>query len=61
MPRPIETGLYTAMVRRGGYGTAADIVALIDKMQQRVREGENPIDILQEEGFEVDYAIDLLE
>jgi 2-oxoglutarate dehydrogenase complex dehydrogenase (E1) component-like enzyme len=33
---------------------------IIDEMKQRVEEGEDPEDLLEEEGLEPDYAMDLL-
>lgn len=37
-----------------------DAQNLIDEMQERVLAGENPEEVLYEEGFEPDYIFDLI-
>lgn len=40
--------------------TKEEAIELVKEMRQRVREGENPEDVLYEEGLEPDYIFDLI-
>ena len=40
--------------------TAAEAKDLVKEMRQRVYEGENPEDVLYEEGLEPDYIFELI-
>jgi len=51
--------LHVALMNREGISfTEAD--EIVNEMKDRVREGENPEDVLFEEGFEPDYFFDIL-
>ena len=51
--------LKQALMRSQGLNEA-EAQTIIDEMKQRVEEGEDPEDLLEEEGLEPDYAMDLL-
>lgn len=40
--------------------TEDEAMELVEEMRQRVYEGENPEDVLYEEGLEPDYIFDLI-
>jgi hypothetical protein len=50
--------LYEALISRGD--SPADAEALIKEMRKRVENGEDPEQVLYEEGLEPDYVFDIL-
>ena len=40
--------------------TREEAIEIINEMKERIYEGENPEEILYEEGLEPDYVLDLL-
>lgn len=44
----------------GGHYEESEVDEAIAEMYQRMQEGENPEDILYEEGLEPDYVFDLI-
>jgi hypothetical protein len=62
MSRNIQhTELFTAMVQSGNYDSVRDVIDAIQEMRIRVSNGENPEEVLHEEGFEPDYFYDIIE
>lgn len=55
-----QTELFRAMRQSGNYGSPSDIIEAIAEMRERVAKGENPEEVLREEGFEPDYIYDIL-
>jgi hypothetical protein len=55
-----QTELYQAMLASGRYEDEDYVIATIDEMRERVATGEDPEEVLYEEGFEPDYIFDLI-
>lgn len=55
-----RTELFKVMLSSGNYEDSGDVVDTILDLRDRVRKGENPEEVLHEEGFEPDYIYDLL-
>jgi hypothetical protein len=55
-----KTKLYAAMVSSGNYGGDSDIEDAYNEMRDRIEDGEDPEEVLHDEGFEPDYFYDLL-
>ncbi len=55
----VNTELYAAMISCGRY-THEEAVDTIQSMRDEVENGEDPDELLHEEGFEPDYVFDIL-
>lgn len=55
-----DTQLFAAMKSSGNYGTEQDIEDAFIDMRSAIEDGEDPEDVLHDEGFEPDYIYDLL-
>lgn len=55
-----STELFRAMLQSGDYDDAAEVVEIIQEMRDSVAGGENPEEVLHEEGFEPDYIFDIV-
>lgn len=56
----IKTKLYSAMIESERYTDSEAKLAIAD-LRARVENGEDPEEVLHEEGFEPDYVFDLME
>ena len=56
---PAPSELFLAMQSSGSYEDEDAIHDVIAEMRERVRLGEDPEEVLYEEGFEPDYVFDL--
>lgn len=52
--------LAVEMLASGYYESAQEVHEVIAEMKERVRNGEDPEEVLHEEGFEPDFVYDLL-
>lgn len=52
--------LRQAMIESGKYADEAEVDATIAEMRKQVAEGEDPDEVLHEEGFEPDYIFCLI-
>ena len=57
--KPYETELYRVMLQSGEY-TPTEAKLAIAEMRERVANGEDPEEVLHEEGFEPDYVFDII-
>jgi len=57
--RILHTDLARAMKSCGRYQDEREIIDTILDMRSQVRDGEDPNEILHDEGFEPDYIFDL--
>ncbi len=55
-----KTELFKAMQHCGRYEDDRDCINTILQMRADVRQGEDPDEILHQEGFEPDYIFDLI-
>lgn len=55
-----NTELFKAMISSGRY-LRDDALETIQQMRDNVADGENPEDVLNEEGFEPDYIYDIID
>lgn len=55
-----RTELYRAMLSSGNYEDRRAILDTMLEMRQRIRDGEDPEEVLYEEGFEPDFVLDLI-
>lgn len=56
----VQTELGKAMLASRIYDDAEAVSEAIIEMRQRVRNGEDPEEVLHEEGFEPDFVFDLI-
>jgi hypothetical protein len=54
------TNLEKEMKERDGLNDK-ELMEAINEMLERIQDGENPQEILEENGFEIDYLFDLLD
>lgn len=56
-----STELFRVMLASGDYEDADEVIEVIEEMRERVLTGgEDPDEVLHEEGYEPDYVMDLL-
>ena len=55
-----QTELFKAMKSSEHYEDDAAIVECIEEMRRYVRDGQNPEEVLHDEGFEPDYFWDII-
>lgn len=55
-----DTKLYAAMKESGNYETEQDIEDAFIEMRDAIENGEDPEEVLHDEGFEPDYFYDLI-
>lgn len=53
--------LFKAMQQSGHYENDNDILETFNEMRERVSNGEDPEEVLYDEGFEPDYILDLID
>lgn len=56
-----NTDLFKAMKSSGRYEDDAHIIERIEDMRAEVKNGENPEELLHDEGFEPDYIFDIMD
>lgn len=61
MLNPRKTELFRAMQACGRYENDEDIIDTIHTIREQVADGEDPEELLHEEGFEPDYIFDIID
>lgn len=55
-----QTELFQDLTRSSLHGDQTEVIELISEMRNRVAAGDDPEEVLYEEGLEPDYVLDLL-
>lgn len=61
MPAIRKTELFRAMQQCGRYSDDEDIIETIEFMREQVADGEDPEELLHDEGFEPDFIFDIVD